>query len=63
MRGTWHLIGRGRCAMRHAETVTFGGSGLDRAAELRGDAATLDDWIAAGKAETLVSWRGKPEGF
>lgn len=46
--------------MRHAETVTFGGSGLDRAAELRGDAATLDDWIAAGKAETLVSWRGKP---
>lgn len=46
--------------MKHAETVTFGGSGLDRAAELRGDAATLDDWIAAGQAETLLSWRGKP---
>ena len=28
--------------MRDAETVTFGGSGLDRAAELRGDQAALN---------------------
>jgi len=40
--------------MRHAETVTFGGSGLDRAAEVRGD-----DW--ANDAHTaIVFWRGKP---
>ncbi|MEQ9260366.1 MAG: NAD(+) diphosphatase [Roseovarius sp.] len=42
--------------MKHAETVTFGGSGLDRAAELRGDMA------AQGRAEarTMLLWRGKP---
>ena len=27
--------------MKHAESVTFGGSGLDRAAELRGDKGRL----------------------
>ena len=27
--------------MKHAETVTFGGSGLDRAAEMRGDSDAL----------------------
>ena len=27
--------------MKHAETVTFGGSGLDRGAELRGDVTAL----------------------
>ncbi|MFW2588751.1 NAD(+) diphosphatase [Sagittula sp. SSi028] len=41
--------------MQHAETVTFGGSGLDRAAEIRGDAQAL-----AGPGETIVMWRGKP---
>ncbi len=43
--------------MRLAETVTFGGSGLDRAAHLRADAAAL-----AGDPAALWTpvWRGKP---
>ena len=47
----WHL-----CAMKHAETVTFGGSGLDRAAHLRPQAATLR---GEKNAVTIVMWRGK----
>ena len=46
--------------MRHAETVTFGGSGLDRAAELRGNCDALAKLIARGQAETVLIWRGKP---
>ena len=42
--------------MRHAETVTFGGSGLDRAAQLRGDIAAT---AADGAARCIVLWRGK----
>jgi len=46
--------------MRHAETVTFGGSGLDRAAELRSDSAEIESlWLASG-ARVLPMWRGKP---
>ncbi|WP_426033666.1 NAD(+) diphosphatase [Cypionkella sp. TWP1-2-1b2] len=44
--------------MRLAETVTFGGSGLDRAAELRGDAGRMAELLAAG--QVLPIWRGKP---
>ena len=44
--------------MRIAETVTFGGSGLDRAAQLRGDPAALAARLAAGRV--LPVWRGKP---
>lgn len=44
--------------MRHAETVTFGGSGLDRAAHLRSDAAALGAALAEGWV--LPVWRGKP---
>ncbi|WP_299673650.1 NAD(+) diphosphatase [uncultured Roseobacter sp.] len=46
--------------MRHAETVTFGGSGLDRAGEIRLDCAAVG--AAAGAAETraILFWRGKP---
>lgn len=44
--------------MRLAETVTFGGSGLDRAAAVRGDAAALKAHLAAGRV--LPVWRGKP---
>ncbi|NUB44720.1 NAD(+) diphosphatase [Fertoebacter nigrum] len=44
--------------MRGAETVTFGGSGLDRAAERRGDAAAMAELWAAG--QVLPIWRGKP---
>ncbi|WP_243611348.1 NAD(+) diphosphatase [Shimia aestuarii] len=43
--------------MRHAETVTFGGSGLDRAAHLRGDLGQLRQDKAS---RTIVLWRGKP---
>jgi NAD+ diphosphatase len=44
--------------MRLAETVTFGGSALDRAGHLRGDAAALARLLAAGTV--LPVWRGKP---
>ena len=44
--------------MRLAETVTFGGSGLDRAAALRGDAAQIARLLATG--QVLPLWRGKP---
>lgn len=43
--------------MKIAETVTFGGSALDRAAELRGDDAAL---AAVPHAQTIVLWRSKP---
>lgn len=44
--------------MRLAETVTFGGSGLDRAAGLRKDPAALAQALQAGLV--LPVWRGKP---
>lgn len=44
--------------MRIAETVTFGGSGLDRAAGLRKDAAALEGLLRGGAV--LPIWRGKP---
>jgi len=43
--------------MKHAETVTFGGSGLDRAADLRG---ALDAVLSDPSSRTLLIWRGKP---
>lgn len=42
--------------MKHAEQVTFGGSGLDRAAELRGDVSAI---LASDRARACVFWRGK----
>ena len=45
--------------MKHAETVTFGGSGLDRAAELRGDEAALASRRAEGAVDVVLLWRGK----
>ena len=44
--------------MRIAETVTFGGSGLDRAAHLRGDTAALSGLLQQGRV--LPIWQGKP---
>lgn len=44
--------------MRLAETVTFGGSGLDRAAHLRGDPDRLAELARTGRI--LPVWRGKP---
>lgn len=45
--------------MRRAEQVTFGTSGLNRAAELRKDAAGLAEALRNG-APVLPMWRGKP---
>jgi NAD+ diphosphatase len=44
--------------MRSAESVVFGGSGLDRAAGLRKDKAQLAQ--ALGRGQVLPVWRGKP---
>jgi NAD+ diphosphatase len=44
--------------MRIAETVTFGGSGYDRAAALRADAGALRALLPG--ARILPIWRGKP---
>lgn len=46
--------------MRHAETVTFGGSGMDRAAHLRGDAARIGALWRDPGARVVPIWRGKP---
>lgn len=43
--------------MKIAETVTFGGSGLDRATELRGQAVQLR---GQRDARAILMWRGKP---
>ena len=45
--------------MRLAETVTFGGSALDRAAYLRGDSEAFAQHVASRGAATLLLWRGK----
>lgn len=46
--------------MRIAETVTFGGSGLDRAAQLRGQPERIAALMADPAAGVLPVWRGKP---
>ena len=46
--------------MRIAETVTFGGSSLDRAADLRGDPAALAAAMNSAGTATILTWRGKP---
>ena len=44
--------------MRRAEEVTFGGSGLDRAAELRGQDEVLQAARRDPSSECLLLWRG-----
>ncbi|MGI9394567.1 MAG: NAD(+) diphosphatase [Boseongicola sp.] len=46
--------------MKNAESVTFGGSGLDRAAELRGQPEVLAMLVAEPSSGVLPIWRGKP---
>ncbi|MFP7571932.1 NAD(+) diphosphatase [Marivita sp. S2033] len=46
--------------MRNAEYVTFGGSGLDRAAEIRGNIPALAAALHAPESRTIVLWKGKP---
>ncbi|MFP7675314.1 NAD(+) diphosphatase [Marivita sp. S0852] len=45
--------------MQNAERVTFGGSGLDRAAELRGDIPALAAAMADAHTRTVLLWQGK----
>lgn len=45
--------------MKLAETVTFGGSGLDRAAEWRNDSNVLTAARTHPRAQTILMWRGK----
>lgn len=45
--------------MRIAETVTFGGSGLERAAHLRGQEDTLAEMRVDANTRWLPVWRGK----
>lgn len=46
--------------MKLAETVTFGTSGLDRAAHLRGDSAKIAALLSDPATAVLPFWRGKP---
>ncbi|MEP4980466.1 NAD(+) diphosphatase [Ascidiaceihabitans sp.] len=46
--------------MKHAETVTFGGSGLDRAGEIRGNTSAVAFLSKASDSRAIVFWRGKP---
>lgn len=46
--------------MRLAETVTFGGSGLDRLGAVRANAAQVAALRADAAARVLPLWRGKP---
>jgi len=46
--------------MKKAESVTFGGSGLDRAAHLRGSEQDLADLLQKDGTGVLAIWRGKP---
>lgn len=46
--------------MIHAEQVTFGGSALDRAGEIRGDVDAVAIARADPQARAILFWRGKP---
>ncbi|MGJ8605737.1 MAG: NAD(+) diphosphatase [Marivita sp.] len=46
--------------MRNAEQVTFGGSGLDRAAEIRGNVPEVAALLQHAESRTILLWRGKP---
>ncbi|MCT4555297.1 MAG: NAD(+) diphosphatase [Pelagimonas sp.] len=46
--------------MKAAEEVSFGGSGLERAAHLRGDIPALSALMQSDQARTVLLWRGKP---
>ena len=46
--------------MKIAEQVTFGGSGLNRAAELRSDPAKIQKLMMASNARAMGLWQGKP---
>ena len=49
--------------MEWKETVTFGGSGLDRAAELRADTQAIEALAREEGTRFIVFWKGKPALF
>lgn len=59
--GAWHIAedNAGR-QMREAESVTFGGSSLNRAAHLRGQPDEIAALLRSDTAGVLAIWRGKP---
>ncbi len=46
--------------MQHAEQVTFGGSALDRAGELRSNPDAVTAALAHPDSKAILFWRGKP---
>jgi NAD+ diphosphatase len=46
--------------MKNSESVTFGGSGLDRSGLLRTNASELHDLSCRPGARSILLWRGKP---
>lgn len=46
--------------MQHAEQVTFGGSALDRAGELRSNSDAVTAALAHPDSKAILFWRGKP---
>lgn len=46
--------------MRIAEQVTFGGGGLDRAAQFRGESSAVFELLENENTLALTIWRGKP---
>ncbi len=46
--------------MKIAETVTFGGSGLDRADDMRADQDAVRAALAHPDSRTILFWKGKP---
>ena len=46
--------------MREAESVTFGGSGLNRAAHLRGQPDEIAVLLRSDSSGVPAIWRGKP---
>ena len=57
-RGMARQDSRWACGGRGVQDLAFGGSGLDRAAALRGDPAALAEHL--GRGRVLPLWRGKP---
>ncbi len=51
---------QGERSVDAVQQMTFGASGLDRAAELRGDADALAALAARSGARAIALWRGKP---
>ena len=56
----WLSEGEKGADMKNAEQVTFGGSGMNRAAHIRADADALDAALHHPDAACVLLWQGKP---